>query len=43
MLINILYKKGIDFSSNGKYMISCGDDRAIFLWSTKEFELQQHK
>lgn len=34
---------GIDFSSNGKYLLSAGSDRAIFLWSTKEFELQQHK
>ncbi|CAF0719924.1 unnamed protein product [Brachionus calyciflorus] len=34
---------GIDFSSNGKYFVSCGLDRAIFLWSTKEFELHQHK
>lgn len=34
---------GIDFSSNGKYLISSGLDRAIFLWSTKEFEQTQHK
>jgi WD40 repeat protein len=34
----------IDFSSNGKYMLSCGNDRTCFLWSTKEFEAtQQHK
>lgn len=34
---------GIDFSSNGKYLISSGLDRAIFLWSTKEFGKPQHK
>ncbi len=34
---------GIDFSPNGKYLLSTGGDRAIFMWSTKEFELQQHK
>lgn len=34
---------GIDFSSNGKYLLSCGLDRAIFLWSTKEFQTAQPK
>jgi len=34
---------GIDFSSNGKYLLSSGMDRAIFLWSTKEFQLPQTK
>ncbi|RNA06630.1 transducin beta 2 [Brachionus plicatilis] len=34
---------GIDFSSNGKYLLSCGNDRAVFLWSTKEFEMHQHR
>lgn len=34
---------GIDFSSNGKYLLSSGLDRAIYLWSTKEFQSQQPK
>lgn len=34
---------GIDFSSNGKYLLSCGLDRAIFLWSTKDFQAHQPK
>lgn len=34
---------GIEFSSNGKYLLSCGNDRAIFMWSTKEFESPTHK
>lgn len=32
---------GIDFSSNGKYLLSCGNDRALFLWNTKEFDQSQ--
>jgi WD40 repeat protein len=26
---------GIDFSPNGKYLLSTGCDRTIFMWSTK--------
>lgn len=37
------YLTGIDFSSNGKYLLSSGLDRAIYLWSTKDFQLQQPK
>jgi WD40 repeat protein len=34
---------GFDFSSNGKYLLSCGNDRALFLWNTKEFDQTQQK
>ena len=34
---------GIEFSPNGKYFLTTGSDRAIFLWSTKEFEAKQNK
>jgi len=32
-----------DFSPNGKYVISTADDRALMLWSCKEFQQKEHK
>lgn len=33
----------IDFSSNGKYLASCADDRTVRIWSTKDFLDREHK
>lgn len=33
----------IDFSSNGKYLASCADDRTVRLWSTKDFLDRDHR
>lgn len=33
----------MDFSENGKYLISCADDDAVLIWSTKDFERKEHK
>ncbi|XP_063058523.1 transducin beta-like protein 2 [Engraulis encrasicolus] len=33
----------IDFSSNGKYLASCADDRTVRIWSTKDFLERDHK
>uniref|UniRef100_A0A0B6ZZF9 Uncharacterized protein n=1 Tax=Arion vulgaris TaxID=1028688 RepID=A0A0B6ZZF9_9EUPU len=33
----------LDFSPNGKYMISASEDRALMLWSVKEFQQKDHK
>ncbi|XP_058482706.1 transducin beta-like protein 2 [Solea solea] len=33
----------IDFSSNGKYLASCADDRTVRIWSTKDFLEREHK
>lgn len=33
----------MDFSPNGKYVITIAEDRSVLLWSTKEFEQKEHK
>lgn len=33
----------LDFSTNGKYLISCADDRTVRIWSTKDFTEREHK
>ncbi|XP_060574633.1 transducin beta-like protein 2 [Ruditapes philippinarum] len=33
----------MDFSPNGKYVITVAEDRSILMWSTKEFEQKEHK
>lgn len=33
----------MDFSTNGKYIATCSDDRAIFIWSTKDWKERDHK
>lgn len=33
----------IDFSSNGKYLASCADDRTVRIWSTKDFTDREHR
>ncbi|XP_063225822.1 transducin beta-like protein 2 isoform X4 [Bacillus rossius redtenbacheri] len=33
----------MDFSSNGKFLATCAEDRAVLIWSTKEWNQKQHK
>jgi len=33
----------MDFSLNGKYLVTCSEDRSFFMWSTKEFNQKEHK
>ncbi|GFR97148.1 transducin beta-like protein 2 [Elysia marginata] len=33
----------LDFSPNGKYLITASEDRALMLWSVKEFRQKEHK
>ncbi|XP_077361902.1 transducin beta-like protein 2 [Festucalex cinctus] len=37
------YVTCLDFSSNGKYLASCADDRTVRIWSTKDFLSREHK
>jgi len=34
---------GIEFSSNGKYLVSCAEDRTARLWSLKDINAKDHK
>ncbi|OPJ89262.1 carbohydrate-responsive element-binding protein isoform B [Patagioenas fasciata monilis] len=33
----------LDFSSNGKYLASCAEDRTVRLWSTRELAAREHR
>nr|XP_057943724.1 transducin beta-like protein 2 [Doryrhamphus excisus] len=33
----------LDFSSNGKYLASCSNDRTVRIWSTRDFLEREHK
>ncbi|XP_077448529.1 transducin beta-like protein 2 [Stigmatopora argus] len=37
------YVTCLDFSSNGKYLVSCSEDRTVRIWNTKEFLDREHK
>jgi len=33
----------MDFSPNGKHLASCGEDRTVLVWSSKDFASKEHK
>ncbi|XP_069703102.1 transducin beta-like protein 2 isoform X3 [Periplaneta americana] len=33
----------MDFSSNGKFLATCAEDRAVLIWSTKDWNQKDHK
>jgi len=33
----------LDFSANGKFLASCGEDRTVLVWMTKDFTQKEHK
>jgi len=33
----------LDFSANGKFLASCGEDRTVLVWMTKDFNQKDHK
>lgn len=33
----------LDFSSNGKYLASCSEDRTVRLWSTRDLAGREHR
>ncbi|XP_074701267.1 transducin beta-like protein 2 [Strix aluco] len=33
----------LDFSSSGKYLATCADDRTVRLWSTRDFTAREHR
>ncbi|XP_075220403.1 transducin beta-like protein 2 isoform X4 [Lycorma delicatula] len=33
----------MDFSPSGKFLATCGEDRAIFIWSTRNLNNKEHK
>ncbi|XP_032242349.2 transducin beta-like protein 2 isoform X5 [Nematostella vectensis] len=37
------FVEGVEFSSNGKYIISSSSDRTVRLWSVKDFKEKEHK
>lgn len=37
------FVEGVEFSSNGKYIMSSSSDRTVRLWSVKDFKEKEHK
>uniref|UniRef100_A0A0A9Y2A4 Transducin beta-like protein 2 n=1 Tax=Lygus hesperus TaxID=30085 RepID=A0A0A9Y2A4_LYGHE len=33
----------MDFSANGKFLATCADDRAVYVWSTRDWKEKEHK
>lgn len=33
----------LDFSANGKLVVTCSDDRSVLIWNTNEFNEKEHK